>query len=51
MACTTQETPDLAHPTDHVGAPAPGPCTADPSQRAEVGYQWLQPVFAADWPG
>ena len=24
---------------------------ADPSQRAEVGGQWSQPVLAADWPG
>ena len=37
--------------TDHVRAPPPCPCTADPPQRAEVGGQWSQPVLAAAWPG
>ena len=35
---------------DHIGAPPPFPCTADPPQRAEIGGQWSQPVLAADWP-
>ena len=34
-----------------IGVLPPGPCTADPPQRAEVGGQWLQPVLAPDWPG
>ena len=37
--------------TDHVGAPPPFPCTADPPWRVEVGGQWSQPILAADWPG
>ena len=45
LAGTTQETPE------HVGAPPPCPCIADPPQRAEVDGQWSQTVLAADWPG
>ena len=37
--------------TDHVGAPPPCPCTADPLWRVEVGGKWSQPILAADWPG
>ena len=36
---------------DHVGAPLPCPCTADPPQRVEVCGKWSQPILAADWPG
>ena len=33
----------------HIGAPPPCPCTADPPWRAEVGGQWSQPILAAEW--
>ena len=52
LAHTTQETPEPATywaSTDHVRAPPPCPCTADPPQKADVGGQWSQPVLAAYW--
>ena len=54
LACTTWETPGPATQwtaTDHIGAAALCPCTADPPWRAEAGGQWSQPILAADWPG
>ena len=37
--------------TDHVRAPPPCPCTADPPWSVAVGGHWSQPVLAVDWPG
>ena len=54
LTCTTQETPEPAHPVDsyrNIRAPPPCPGIADPPQRVEVGGQWSQPVLIADWPG